>query len=207
MLCSIYNIINQTNGKVYIGQTWNTIKQRWFDHKKPSGKNCVKLHRAIMKHGANSFILELLTVCGTQETADYWESFFIERYDSIKTGYNIRSGGSRGKMSEEQKRAVGDFHRGKTISEKHKQQISFALSGTKHHHYGKPTWNKGIPRTEEYKDAASKWSTNRKLTDEQVSGIANDPRSMPVLAKLYGVGTSTINRIKKRMTRYAQKIS
>lgn len=127
MLCSIYKITNRFDNKIYIGQTWNTILQRWFDHKKPSGKNCIKLHRAIMKHGANSFNLELLTICGTQETADYWETFFIERCDSIKTGYNIRSGGSRGRMSEEQKKAVGDFHRGKTMSEESINKMSKSL--------------------------------------------------------------------------------
>lgn len=202
MLCSIYRITNKITGKMYIGQTWNTILQRWFDHKKPSGKRCVKLHRAIMKYGANSFTLELLTICGTQDTADYWEIFFIEKFDSIEVGYNIRSGGSRGKMSEEQKRAVGDFHRGKTISKEQRKKISIALSGPKHHHYGIPTWNKGIPRTDAEKDAMS--SARRTFTDEQVQAIQNDKRTLGAIAKDYEVGTSTIHRIKSGATRYSQ---
>lgn len=124
MLCSIYKLTNLVNGKIYIGQTWNTIKQRWFDHKKPSGKNCVKLHRAITKHGAENFTTELLTFCGTQESADYWEEYFIKKYNSIKLGYNIRTGGSRGRMSAAQRKAVGDFHRGKTMSEESKNKMS-----------------------------------------------------------------------------------
>jgi group I intron endonuclease len=124
MLCSIYKIVNLVNGKVYIGQTWNTIKQRWFDHKKPSGHNCLKLHRAIMKHGTEKFTQELLTVCATQESSDYWESYFIKQYDSIELGYNIRTGGSRGKMSVAQRKAVGDFHRGKTMSEDSKNKMA-----------------------------------------------------------------------------------
>jgi group I intron endonuclease len=127
MICSIYKIVNRINGKVYIGQTWNTIKQRWFDHKKPSGKRCVKLHRAITKYGAQNFTLELITVCGIQETADYWEKFFISKFESINTGYNIKEGGSHGRLSEEQKRAVGDFHRGKTMSEDSINKISKSL--------------------------------------------------------------------------------
>lgn len=124
MLCSIYKIINLVNGKIYIGQTWNSIKQRWFDHKKPSGKNCIKLHRAIIKYGAENFTTELLTLCSTQESADYLEEYFIKKYNTIKLGYNIRSGGSRGKMSEAQKKAVGDFHRGKILSEDTKNKIA-----------------------------------------------------------------------------------
>lgn len=127
MICSIYKITNKINEKVYVGQTWNTIRQRWFDHKKPSGKNCIKLHRAIMKYGSDNFLTELLTVCATQSISDYWESYFIKKYDSINSGYNIRSGGSRGKMSEEQKRAVGDFHRGKTMSAASVNKMSISL--------------------------------------------------------------------------------
>lgn len=124
MICSVYKITNSVTGKIYIGQTWNSIKQRWFDHKKPSGKNCIKLHRAIIKYGSDSFSLELLTLCATQETADYWEEYFIKEYDTIKSGYNIRSGGSRGRMSEAQRKAMGDFHRGKSMSEDSKNKMA-----------------------------------------------------------------------------------
>jgi hypothetical protein len=77
-----------------------------------------------MKYGSENFITELLTFCGTQESADYWEEHFIRKHSSIKLGYNIRTGGSRGKMSAAQRKAVGDFHRGKTMSEDSKNKMA-----------------------------------------------------------------------------------
>jgi hypothetical protein len=38
---------------------------------------------------AKKFHIELLTFCHSQEIADYWEIFFIRKFDSVKNGYNI----------------------------------------------------------------------------------------------------------------------
>jgi group I intron endonuclease len=93
MLCSIYKITNQINHDVYIGQTWKTVQQRFAEHKRPSNKSCIKLKNALNKYGRDNFVVELITVCSTQDTADYWERYFITKYDSINTGYNLRQGG------------------------------------------------------------------------------------------------------------------
>lgn len=98
--CLIYKITNKVNGKIYIGQTWQTLKNRW-----DSGhgyRNCVKLERAIEKYGSGKFEHTLLTITHTQEIADYWETYFISKYKSSNRniGYNIRLGGSRGKFSQ-----------------------------------------------------------------------------------------------------------
>ena len=38
MNCYIYKITNSINGKSYIGQTQNTIEERWKEHIKDSKK-------------------------------------------------------------------------------------------------------------------------------------------------------------------------
>lgn len=89
-ICSIYIIKNSINNKVYIGQTWKSIKRRFQVHKQNSTYgHCIKLRRAMKKYGQDKFNIELLTFCHTQKIADYWETYFIHKYNSIKNGYNI----------------------------------------------------------------------------------------------------------------------
>jgi group I intron endonuclease len=204
MVCSIYKIINNINNKLYIGQTWNSIESRFFDHKKPSSKNCIKLRRAFNKYGSNNFTIILIECCDDQIQADALEAFYIRRYNSIENGYNIQPGGSHGKHSEETKKKIGDAHRGKIMSEDSKKKISVATSGENHHHYGIPTWNKGISPNEETKDKLSK--VQRKLTDEQVMDILNDDRSLSEIANEYNLGKTTISRIKHGISRYSKQL-
>jgi predicted GIY-YIG superfamily endonuclease len=35
-ICSIYKITNSVNKKIYIGQTWKSIENRFAQHKNPS---------------------------------------------------------------------------------------------------------------------------------------------------------------------------
>jgi len=104
MLCTIYVIKNSINDKVYVGQTWQTLERRISSGYKP----CIHLSRAMNKYGADKFHHEVLTFSATQETADQLEQHFIAKFDSIKNGYNIRSGVSRGKHSEESKKKISE---------------------------------------------------------------------------------------------------
>jgi hypothetical protein len=52
------------------------------------------------------FFIEALAYCETQTKADMSEIWFIKYFNSINNGYNIREGGSHGKMSEESKRKM-----------------------------------------------------------------------------------------------------
>ncbi len=84
---TIYIIKNKCNEKVYIGQTWQTLEMRW----RTGYENCTHMQNAINKYGKDNFYSEVLTFCGIQETADYWEDYFIKYYDSIKNGYNMEN--------------------------------------------------------------------------------------------------------------------
>jgi group I intron endonuclease len=89
-MCSIYVIKNSVNNKVYVGQTWRSIERRFQVHLQNSTANhCLKLRRAIQKYGIDAFGIELLTFCHTQEMANYWEIYFIRKFNSVKNGYNV----------------------------------------------------------------------------------------------------------------------
>lgn len=130
MINIIYIIKNRINSKIYVGQTWDTLEYRWR-----SGHGyakCTHLQHAITKYGKNNFYYEILTVCSTQEVADYWESYFIQRFDSVKNGYNLLTGRSNGKHSEETKRKISVAKLGTIASEEARKNMSKAQTGRKH---------------------------------------------------------------------------
>lgn len=128
-VCTIYIITNKINGKCYVGQTWNTLQRRWLNH--CSNKGCLKLYNSIRKHGREFFSIEFLTLTHTQEVADYWENYFIRKFDTIKNGFNIREGGSRGKVSNETKKKMSVWQIGRKLSDEHKANLSKARMGMK----------------------------------------------------------------------------
>ena len=129
-LCSIYRITNTVDGKVYVGQTWKTLQRRWREHR--NSTSCRKLARAIKAHGRESFKIELLTFAATQPVADHLESHFINLFDSIHTGYNIREGGAQGSLPPETKARMRVAHLGKTIFPVQREKARVANLGKKH---------------------------------------------------------------------------
>ena len=95
----VYKHTNKINGKVYIGQTYN-LYERW----RCQGKNyfsSIKFFNAIKKYGWDNFTHEVLYTNLNKEAADKLEKELIIKYDSIKNGYNLKEGGSRGDLSQE----------------------------------------------------------------------------------------------------------
>ena len=119
--------------KSYIGQTIeDNVENRWGKNGNGylRGESDHKMARAIRKYGWNSFSHKvLLTIeCETPEELvfwlDEWEKYYIWLYDSFYNGYNSTTGGSNGIMCEESKRKLSESHKGKPLSEEHKQKIS-----------------------------------------------------------------------------------
>ena len=90
----IYKITNTINGKVYIGQTKQTIEQRFIQHKSHArtGQSHHKLARALRKYGDENFTIELVEICD-YEILDKRERYWIKFFNSIENGYNILLGG------------------------------------------------------------------------------------------------------------------
>lgn len=113
-LLIIYKATNLINGKVYIGQTINTLeyrKNQHFREAKSKRRNTVYFHNALNKYGYENFKFEEIDSANTQEELDEKERYWIKYYDSINKnkGYNLDSGGhSGGIKSEETKRKIGE---------------------------------------------------------------------------------------------------
>lgn len=91
----IYKITNQVNGKVYIGQTRQSVESRWNQHKAKAkhhtdGNNY--FHNAINKYGEEQFKVEVLEECDFDKL-DSREIYYIAKYNTFGDGYNTTIGG------------------------------------------------------------------------------------------------------------------
>jgi len=113
---SVYKITNTVNGKSYIGQTVNSIHDRFRTHCAAySEGKCPALWAAIQNYGKDNFTIELLWSepgC-SGEVLDAKEIEMISEHATISPkGYNLMDGGhsarhnieSRNKISEAKKR-------------------------------------------------------------------------------------------------------
>ena len=138
-MIGIYKITNKLNGKVYIGQSID-IDTRWRQH--INAKDNYAIHNAIKKYGKENFKFEVLLECPAN-MLDVWERDMIALYDCISpNGYNLTEGGEGYKCSEETRLKMSEAKK------------------------GKPSWNKGIPCSEEHKSKIGLANKGRKASIE-----------------------------------------
>ncbi len=61
--CGVYQIVNQINGKIYVGSTYRTFQRRWREHVSNLKNNChdnAHLQAAWNLHGQDNFLFEIL---------------------------------------------------------------------------------------------------------------------------------------------------
>ncbi len=149
----IYLIINNVNGKIYIGQHKSNNLNDYY-----MGSGSV-LHKAFDKYGIDEFEKFLLQFVETKEDADKQEIFWISEYKKRgKAEYNLTKGGGGGNggANKGQKRSdIAKIHmkeaakkRDHHLTDKQKRQISDTLKG-------REPWNKG-------KKMPDGWNRNRK---------------------------------------------
>ena len=90
---TIYMHKNKINNKVYIGQTCQTVQQRWRS-KGQGYQTCTKFKNAIDKYGWDNFEHIIIEEVITPEEADEKEKYWINYYNSVENGYNLSYGGN-----------------------------------------------------------------------------------------------------------------
>lgn len=90
----IYCATNKVNGKMYIGQTINTMEVRMRRHKYDNGKRESKFQTAITKYGWESFDWEELEQGIPRWDLTRKEKYYIKKYNTYEEGYNGNLGGS-----------------------------------------------------------------------------------------------------------------
>jgi len=126
----IYCIHNLTTGKKYIGQTVEKLQRRILRHFRTI--NETKISRAIQKYSKYNFVYGILEEVENINLLDEREKYWIQYYDTVNNGFNIKEGGkcSRGfKQSQSSIEKRRQKLLGKTLSEEHKQKLSKAHKG------------------------------------------------------------------------------
>jgi group I intron endonuclease len=207
-VCTIYIIQNNFNDKVYIGQTWQPVNKRFNAHLKDKKGSCRKLFNAFNKYDRANFYIAVLAVCNTQSEADWLETCWIDIFDSRINGYNLRSGGSRGKHSEESKQKMSTDRKGKMLGEIH------PMYGKHHTEETKARMSKskrGKVQSEKSNHKRSEALKGRSiLTEIQVQQIRESHMQMKsyrTLAKEFDISITTVERVVKKKSPYNKPLT
>lgn len=121
----IYKITNIINGKIYIGQTSKSIKERMYMHINKSEHKIYRekqaIDMAIYKYGIENFIIEQIDTANNKGELSQKEKYWISFYNSNnnKIGYNLTSGGEG-----------GDTYANKTPKEMDKIRLKISKANT-----------------------------------------------------------------------------
>jgi group I intron endonuclease len=154
----IYRIDNLENGKFYIGQTIQTIQQRWNDHVSDTRNlsDEMVIHLAMRKYGIDAFTMEPIHTIERETKTDLKKKLNeleIQEIEQLKPEYNIAKGGLGHtgvtiprfgadnhfygkKHTEETKRRLSEASKGRRLgvklSEETKRKMSECKKGDKH---------------------------------------------------------------------------
>lgn len=162
----VYLVRNKITDKVYIGQTFQELNQRWIRHKAAATQGRSSYFpTAIRKYGPESFDIKPLVIVGTKEDADFYEKKLISifRSNEKQFGYNVTAGGDVQPMDNpESREKVSTRLKGRIVSDKTKALQSKSkkewLSGHPERHN---FW--GRHHSEETKELLSRLNTGRKV--------------------------------------------
>jgi len=143
----VYKITNSVNGKLYVGQTVQSVLRRWKSHRKNArdGKSW-PLSAAIRKYGADNFTVTTLAHANDKDELNALEVKYIAE---LRPHYNAcAGGGGLGRPSEEVRLKMSASHKvrcekfgppatGNKWSEEHKKYLSGINTGARNRFYGK----------------------------------------------------------------------
>jgi len=135
-MIGIYKITNP-KGNSYIGQS-RDIEHRFYYYRLSNNwiKEQRKLYNSIKKYGHENHIFEILEEC-LEENINEKEIYWINYFDSVINGLNLKYGGIGGKHSEETKQNISKALMGKKQSKETIEKRSQKLKGQKRSDYTK----------------------------------------------------------------------
>lgn len=196
----IYEIINNIDGKVYIGQTIN-YKQRRKHHLADlrNGKHCNEhLQRAFNKYGEANFSMHLIERCEENEL-DKEEIRIIKdkKATNPKYGYNLMHGGQTyRRFTDQVKEKMSNTRKGMRFSELHRQRIGDSNRGKK---MSRESVEKGKRTKFNKKSQWGERNPNAKISNETAKHIVIDllnGHSVKEVAQRYHATIHTVYKIK-----------
>lgn len=179
----VYLITNLVNGKLYVGQTQQSLKARWLRHRR---EHRTYLSRAIKKYGRENFLVEPLATAETLEQLDALEGLWIRLLASHVrgVGYNVRlaAKGYRTLPPE----SIEQFRRerlGHEVTRETRDKIAKSLA--EHHRvFGHPNKGKSMPETQIAKLRELKGSRNARFGKHDTPEVC-EKRRQAIIGKRY----------------------
>jgi len=141
-MIGIYKIISPTN-KIYVGKSIN-IENRINEYKYIGRRKLQhKLNNSINKHGLENHIFEIIEEC-TLENIDEREIYWIDYYNCVYEGLNLKHGGEGGKHSQEIKDKKSKSMTGKKHTPETKKKMS---QSKKNHPMYSDEWKEKMKQT------------------------------------------------------------
>lgn len=169
----IYLIINTINNFVYVGQTKQKFKKRYWHHCWKLNDNShdnIHLQCAWNKYGADAFQFVIKESVDDFEKLNELEEKYISMYREQGKCYNIQDGGQKTggyERTDEWKKVVGEKNRQHMLGRKHSEETKRKMSEShKGNHYNKDNYILNEELAYEVK--------TRLMKGEKPSLIAND---------------------------------
>lgn len=172
----IYKVTNTLNGKVYVGQTVKTLKERWAKHLSDKS-GCLGIKSALKKYGPENFTIEQIDQAESLEELNKKESEWIAIIGSLSPfGYNLTTGGDHYRLSQESRDKMSKSLTGRKLSKSHIEKMSERMRNrivsqetrekTSKRCKGKTTWAKGKKFTADHRAKISAASVGKVVSEE-----------------------------------------
>ena len=169
----IYLIVNNINGKTYVGKrklynkNWNEDGYMGSGHHLKNSQN---------KYGIENFEKFLITWTYSEEDACEKEKFWIAEYRRRgKAEYNVADGGQGGLIgtwTEERRKKVSEAGKGRKAWNKDKHFSEESCIKMSEAHKGKPSCNKGKHFSDEAKNKMSEAHKGKKRSEDDKRNIS-----------------------------------
>lgn len=150
-MSGIYIIHNSVNNHIYLGSAV-FIRKRRSTHTyqlRKGNHHSIKLQRFVNKYGIEKLIFSPIILCDRSELQEK-EQILL---DIFKPFYNIATDASDAlfgrPFTDEMKAKISAAHKGRVLSDRHKELIRIAGLGKPSTNKGKPAHNRGVKHTAE----------------------------------------------------------
>jgi len=198
----IYKITNP-QGKIYIGCTIDW-ERRLKEYRKLIVKGQSLIFESLVDWGFKNHTFEFIEECEVEELYEK-EIKWIEHYNSVEEGLNIRNGGRNGTLSQETKDKIGKALKGREITWEHNGD---AISKSLKEYYRKNNHSsKGIKR-KKIEGTSRSWYRELLVSPNIVNEIRIKYQTknftISQLSREYGVSWGTIKNIVKKQNSYTK---
>jgi len=183
-MIAIYKITSPS-GKVYIGQTINTVK-RFSKYKTGDTSRQPKLHSSFIKYGFSTHKIEVLFKLNApvdRELLDRYEIFYIALYkNSGAILMNLDPGGRGCRHSDETLKKMSDATKGIPL------EIRIGKEAADRQKARMSRDKKGVPHTKQHAENISKGLIGKSLSSEHIEKLRSWKRSDEMLNMLRTIG-------------------